>query len=95
MRAVSKRVREEAIEGLLVCADGRITQGLLLTTWDVFGRSSAERVAYAAWDATRSVGVDYYELPDGGARFLEAAALLRDGWSPGEPVHLLKRRGAK
>lgn len=94
MARISKRVREEAIEALLVCADDRHMGGDL-TTYDILGRGSrTHHVADRAWSATGGRDLDRpWSGRDPQTRYLEAAALLRDGWSPGDPVHLIAKEG--
>ena len=91
-RKISKRTREQAI---LLCE----LTGNLGVDWgcgyawcaDVQFLIDLPHVALlAAVDARWSVA-DVIDDPEGNVRFyaltcLEAAALLRDGWSPGDPV---------
>ena len=85
----SELVREEAIEVLLCCADWRITHHGGAT--DDIAAGIVDDVASEAWLAAFSV-VGGAEIitpggPGGGSvTYLEAAALLRDGWCPGDPV---------
>ena len=89
MRPVSRRVREEAIWALTMCADERI-RGLFTATWDLLGRfpsPPSDRLADAAFRAVPArLSMETWGI------YLEAAALLRDGWNVGDPVEL---RGAK
>lgn len=70
---ISKRQREAAILECLCRAD-----------WWTPGRPAdgppTSHVAWAAWAAAYPHHRDMISV------WLEAAALLRDGWSPGEPV---------
>lgn len=92
-KRIGKRVREAAIEALLCCADSRMNGTWLLTTANlVIQNLAAHKAATAAWAACRSF-VEYGH--QGADCHIEAAGLLLDGWTPGEPVRLLKRRGAK
>lgn len=90
MSGISESVREEAIEFLLVMDDVDIGFG---EGRDQFAPSDAAfEAAHVAWTAV-------YEGPrwtEWTSRDIwpEAAALLRDGWCPGDPVRLLKG-GAK
>ena len=95
MKKISKKVREEAIDALVSATDIVIADGNgrnveandpldIDTPVDV--RQLANDALSAIWRATM------YRLSVDGD-WLEAAALLRDGWSPGDPVYLL--RGAK
>jgi hypothetical protein len=79
----SRRDRERAIEALTLCASDR-AEGRHTCTWDVLGRFPRPRADVLADTAflslpARSFG-DYVYC------YLEAAALLRDGWNPGDPV---------
>ena len=82
---ISKRAREEAIEACLLGADARTTEA----------RHDVPDAALLAWQAWHVVnGAMPIEFGKTVAEacaelWLEAAALLRDGWSPGDPVYLL------
>lgn len=53
----------------------------------------AMRLARAAWDASCRALDEVGPQPDAGdSEDAEAACLLRDGWSPGEPVVRLRGR---
>ncbi len=79
MKRVSQRAREEAIEALLCSADSCL-HGRYAFIHDLLAGGSDEgRLAWLAFEA----------VPDRPREFvqkLEAAALLRDGWNPGDPV---------
>ena len=93
MRRISKRVREEAIEALLIAAD-----------WHTYDRDLPGCIGrHAAVDITgfvcQLVG-EAVEAVDPFTRgmdaddaclllYLEAAFLLREGWNPGDPVEVL------
>lgn len=94
---ISKRVREEAIEACLCCADDRMHGLMSLTSDHAVG--APDDLADAAWCAVQPL-VDYHETPTGSARYLEAAALLRGDdehkpWSPGDPVYLLNNAAGR
>lgn len=82
-RVVTERNRRMAVHALEVCANDRSFMNLLTCTWDVLGRFPRPLEDILADTAFRSV-----PKVEGGleVRYLEAAALLRDGWNPGEPV---------
>lgn len=80
---ISSEEREEAIEDLLVTADS------IMSSRQVPGHRSP--LAKTAWL--------HVHLPEYGpterwlgiaTEALEAAALLRDGWNPGDPVEVRK-----
>jgi hypothetical protein len=78
VKRISKAVREDAIEALLCAAE---PQTPLLK--DMFGDAySGKWLAFRAFDAA------YEALPGTGEAYLEAAALLLDGWNPGDPVEV-------
>lgn len=84
MARISKAVREEAIEALLCCAD---TERFVVTGDLVEG--DANRLANHAF----RVVYDALVVPcivNHGEQVLwsEAAALLADGWCPGDPVEV-------
>lgn len=89
---VAKSVRDEAIEALLSCADDRIGSGrdYGVISCDLLG-GDTDRLADAAYAAVAEA--PWKSSPTMVTEYLEAAALLRDGWCPGDPVVLL--RGAK
>lgn len=80
MKTISKKTRDEAIEALLCCASDRVVNRHTCTDDIVTGPT--DYVANMAW-------LETYRVLSGGDiedAYLEAAALLRDGWSPGDPV---------
>lgn len=81
MNRISKRVREEAIEALLCAADTGQMDGNTGYIDDSGPGKAARRLAVAAQSSFPVLSM--WSLVDDN---LEAAALLRDGWSPGEPV---------
>jgi hypothetical protein len=97
VKPVSQQTRDAAIWALDVCADDRVV-GQRTCTWHVLPMSSkAGRVAHEAFAAARLVlaptwSVSSWTLTsrDTHATYLEAAALLRDGWNPGDPVEVRK-----
>lgn len=92
---IGKRTREAAIHCLEQCASDRIG-GVALTCTDmvyVRDRLGAQRgdkealtqeLASDAWAAVHVIRNDRPMLDI----YLEAAALLRDGWNPGDPVEV-------
>jgi hypothetical protein len=78
---ISKAVREEAIEALLCCADDYLTGNDGVDAADERAKNLTDSALHAVWAATQHrlhIGDDH----------LEAAALLIDGWSPGDPVEV-------
>ena len=75
-RRIGKRTREAAIHCLEQCASDRLG--------GVGGAWTEADLDMAAWDAV------YRACPNLDAidTYLEAAALLRDGWNPGDPVEV-------
>ena len=90
MKKISKKVREEAIEACLLAADwwNRDDVG----EHPISRRLVSHRVSSVAFATANAAGLASLRSLDVDAEYLEAAALLRDGWSPGDPVRL---RGAK
>lgn len=90
---ISKRAREDAIEELLACADTWITNNKYPRGRVDFAMELAAQAEMAVEhlfsderaDRVFVPGCPFYTLVD----CLEAAALLRDGWNPGDPVELL------
>jgi hypothetical protein len=89
VKRISKRVRDEAIWSCDVLADASIRDDIDQHEPAMAILDSSEPcywVVVSAWarcfDAT---GAAY--SPD---VYLEAAALLRDGWNPGDPVEVRK-----
>lgn len=87
MTRISRRVREEAIDACLIAADHYVMnpegdpRRVSGEPDDPTGLKST--TLSAVWAAA---GYGYPIADD----LLEAAALLRDGWSPGDPVRLLR-----
>ena len=89
---ISKATREAAIDLLLAGADGegadegvgRDTEAIGDERPDavVLGDGALQALWWSAYGHDHSLAED----------LLEAAALLRDGWCPGDPVHLLPRK---
>jgi hypothetical protein len=90
---ISKRLREEAIEALLLCADDRTSSGEAwgLCTNEIGVSVEADNLANAAYEAA-AVALAR-RIPRHGSTmhedYTEAAALLLDGWSPGDVVEVL------
>lgn len=79
---ISEADREEAIEVLLCCADAWIRN-----TWEAtytISDGDVERIASESYRSVFRTASRRYDDRD--EIYLEAAALLRDGWSPGDPV---------
>lgn len=97
---IDKRVREEAIEACEFCAAlcDRPESGYGgIAVMEIYSANHADEavagsLACEAWCAVTGLNVhdDGESGPWWVASYLEAAALLRDGWNPGEPVRLLK-----
>ena len=91
-KKISRRVREEAIEACLVAHEL-----MNMSPWSCSIRSSVDDwlgggpSSALAWSA-RDAAADAIRNSSGSwiARWLEAASLLRDGWSPGDPVEVLR-----
>lgn len=86
---ISKRVREEAIEALLVCADDRIQTGNQwgLVTEEFNNDREVDALANAAYEAAaEALVIPYVRSSTMFEDYTEAASLLADGWSPGDPV---------
>jgi hypothetical protein len=86
VKRISKKVREEAILAIDVASSSG------LEWWPNTG---ADEIAplYSAADRliTKALLAFDAAVPDEGhdlTRWLEAAALLRDGWNPGDPVEV-------
>ncbi len=83
-RRIGKRTRAAAIHCLEQCASDRIG-GVASTCTHYVYDGHVSDIASDAWHAVyRAVGAS---MPD---KYLEAAALLRDGWNPGDPVEVRK-----
>ncbi len=87
MSRISKRVREEAAD-LLLCA-ASLGEAPIMEA-EAGQCEAAVRLAAEAWSVARFAGADeYIGYP---WCYLEAAAILRDGWSPGDPVEVRRSR---
>jgi hypothetical protein len=88
-RRIGKRTREAAIHCLEQCASDRIGDVAYTATSEVYDAAAPnERLAEdTASDAWLEVNRIAYELSMAD-KYLEAAALLRDGWNPGDPVEV-------
>lgn len=86
---ISKKTREAAVLTCAVMAsEGRSTVYFDDVADDGSPEAELARAAFMAVPAGAHFGLtDYVRL-----QFAEAAALLRDGWSPGDPVYLLRSR---
>lgn len=84
-RRIGKRTREAAIHCLEQCASDRIG-GVRDTSTDDVESGAAFLAASCAWFEAASL-LPGMELR-GAIDYLEAAALLRDGWNPGDPVEV-------
>lgn len=89
-RRIGKRTREAAIHCLEQCASDRIGYVATTYTWDVYQESSIEEEAADAAYAAISGLLWSYSDTSMADKYLEAAALLRDGWNPGDPVEVRK-----
>jgi hypothetical protein len=86
---ISKRVREEAIEACLCRAYLHLIGDV--SPWSQWREDVGPVVAYVARRACIAQPATAHSGPGWLAfQWLEAAALLRGGWSPGDPVTLLK-----
>lgn len=86
MARITRKQREDAIEECLCRADHWTCAPDMRDA--PYGDALADKAGSAAQRALYDAGIptppaDFY---------LEAAALLRDGWSPGDPVYLLRDR---
>jgi hypothetical protein len=87
VKRISKKVREEAILGLL-CAAYDHAESVPVDSLQSLAMSAgvSEEVAfglcYRAWLSVLRYVVEFDDA------CLEAAALLRDGWNPGDPVEV-------
>lgn len=88
-KKISKKTRDLAIEGLELAANNFVagnTDSINLREWLDDGTPESD-LAWAAWQVCpggKSGGFDF-----GPPMLAEAALLLRDGWSPGDPVVIL------
>ena len=88
-RKIDKRTREAAIHCLEQCASDRIGGVAWTITSEVYDTKSEIHVEYIAGKAWIAVNRFAYDLLMPMAiQYLEAAALLRDGWNPGDPVEV-------
>lgn len=92
---ITKKARQEAIEQLEqfadVWIDGQDTEA--------YRDHDLCTLAYLAQDAVYGAPPYWFSCDDIGESiayahiYLEAAALIRDGWNPGDPVELLNHGG--
>lgn len=97
MARISEALRESAMEVLLVAFhyDGVVENPTVCAAWSLGANNDADELAYAAFRDVYN-GLRRTERPMGTKECrLEAASLLRDGWSPGNPVRRLKRRAVR
>lgn len=92
---ISKKTREEAIVGCEGVGGMRLRR--VDTDTREFADDDAEQLGWAAMRAVDDGAHGAHDETDSihdqiGFQWLEAAALLRDGWSPGDPVYLLRSR---
>jgi hypothetical protein len=86
----SKRDRERAVEALMLCADDRTSSGVAwgLCTNEIGVSVEADNLANAAYEVAAQALAK--RKPHRGSTmfedYTEAAALLMDGWNPGDPV---------
>jgi len=80
---ISKRLREDSAVLCLVGAQvgGLWTAAQLVDGTSVDEPNAARNLARVAHEAAYMAANDFYE-----DALVEAAALLRDGWSPGDPI---------
>lgn len=91
MKRISNQLREDAIEACLLLAEESLVRGRH-DSWPydhagvsaLFCYEEESEVANLAVTAWSAVPTGYVH-----ETYLEAAALLRDGWSPGDPVRRL------
>ena len=83
-RRIGKRTREAAIHCLEQCASDRISM-LHNAHPESIEIGEAKSVANQAWVAVHRAAQPYLSWVD---LYLEAAALLRDGWNPVDPVEV-------
>lgn len=88
-RRIGKRTREAAIHCLEQCASDRIGGVSDTYTWHVCDDGSPEEnAAGSAYAAVSGIIWDRLGYTPMICKYLEAAALLRDGWNPGDPVEV-------
>lgn len=84
-------VREEAIEALIACADAS-PELPIYTVDDHLGASESAALAFWAFSAVYRLWPHSLDTSvRAHLHYLEAAALLRDGWCLGDPVRLVRR----
>ena len=89
---ITKKVREEAIEACLGAHDIASNPSMLglYSAGEWVGDGPSASLAWdaraAAIEAISAYGSDKFLT----YRWLEAAALLRNGWSPGDPVECIR-----
>jgi len=85
-RRIGKRTREAAIHCLEQCASDRIS---MLHNSDPASveAGTAKSIAELAWTAVYRA-IDPARYMSWVELYLEAAAILRDGWNPGDPVEV-------
>jgi hypothetical protein len=88
MARISKATREAAIDACLLAADFWLAPYRIEHPHDGISRAVDDLLS-SAWIAVGDAHADSRFEVMCGYCWLEAAALLRDGWSPGDPVHLL------
>ena len=91
MKKITKRIREDAIEALHICASrGNSLNTFIGTQWGGPPGSYEDRVRALADAAFEAVPMyadrDQNETIPFIEQYAEAALLLEDGWSPGEPL---------
>lgn len=94
-KRISKKLREEAILVASCEASNPDLAESTRTTADLLGASDeADELAFQAWCAVKDTHLDdtsLWPFPGRQAVSAEAAALLMDGWSPGDPVVLRRK----
>lgn len=96
MRRISKRVRDEAIEACLEASGHWLCDNRTATHPHHDLPRDVDDLLSAAWTAVGTAHSDEDSFSDTcGLSWLECAALLRDGWNPGDPAHLLTPSTAK
>lgn len=78
---ITKKIREEAIEALLCAFDARQFGHYSLLDLNRLSERWSKRAC-----ALAAITYNGFNLVSFKDDVLEAAALLRDGWSPGDPV---------
>lgn len=85
MERISKRVREEAIEECLLAADVCISTAHWQPFYGALG-GEPSCIAMQAWKLCNASLKGSSGDPVGHLTYLESAAILRDGWNPGDPA---------